>query len=113
MSVPRGLCKRHRSVSDPRAVPEKRSPEGRSASEEREDAAKGRDISEGWRARRCESRRVSVMMGLCKRLGSVSDPRAVPEERSPEGSSASEGRECPAEGSSKVSSASEEREDTA
>ena len=29
-------------------------------------------------------------MGLCKRLGSVSDPRAVPEERSPESRSTSE-----------------------
>ena len=65
---------------------------GRDISKEREDAAKGRDISEGWRARRCESRRVSIPMGLCKRHGSVSDPRAVPEERSPEGSSDSEGR---------------------
>ena len=73
---------------------------GRDISKEREDAARGRDISEGWRARRCESRRVSVLMGLCKRHGSVSDPRAVPEERSPEGSSASEESEDTAEGRS-------------
>lgn len=51
------------------------------------------------RARRCESGRVGVPMGLCKRHGSVSDPRAVPEERSPEGSSASEESEDTAEGS--------------
>ena len=57
------------------------------------DAMRAGAISAGWRARRCESRRVSVPRGLCKRLGSASDPRAVPEERSPEGSSASEERE--------------------
>ena len=65
------------------------------------------------RARRCESGRVSVLMGLCKRHRSVSDPRAVPEERSPEGRSDSEGSEGTAESSagSKDSNASSARSD--
>ena len=59
------------------------------------DKTRGRELQRGMRerrcrARRCKSRRVSVPRGLCKRLGSVSDPRAVPEKRSPESRSTSE-----------------------
>ena len=67
MGVPRGLCKRHGSVSDPRAVPEERSPEGSASSEESEDTTENRcasdgseDATEGSSAMKKPSRRPSA-----------------------------------------------------